>query len=110
MLIKKQLEELRDEVYDLFVQRLKEKNPLEYTQEEKDKIARFQLKYYLSSTKCSAIFGLDRTTFSRYCNSLAERNMIFAEKMLLYNNFYQAASQKWLEKNNDSIISRGGSK
>lgn len=106
--IKIQLDELRSEINDRCVLNLKEKKATDLTQEERDLVAKYQLKYYLSSSECGRQFGFDKNTIQRYSASLAERNPIFAEKMILHHKCYQEVNERWVEQYNAKISRRGG--
>lgn len=108
--IKRRLKELRIEVYDAFIPILKDKNVRDYTEEEKDLIARYVLKYYYSFRICGEKLGVDRTTISGYIKNLVERDPIFAEKIIYYESVKQERSDYFLEQNNDEISRGGGSK
>lgn len=104
--IRIQLKKLYSKIDDTIVVSLKEKKATDLTQEESDLIAKYQLKYYLSERLCATQLGFSRNTIQNCSKSLAERNMIFAEKIALHNSVYQEKSQSYAEQYN-AEISRG---
>lgn len=108
--IKIQIDELRSEINDKCVLNLKGKKATDLTEEEKDLIAKYQLKYYLSSSECGRQFGFDKNTIQRYSINLAERNPIFAEKMVLHHKCYQEVNERCVDQYKAEISRGGGSR
>lgn len=106
--IKIEIEELHSKIDDRQILNLKEKKATDLTQEERDLIAKYQLKYYLSSIECGKQLNYNTETIQRCSANLAERNMIFAEKMVLHNQVYQEFHQIYREQHNANF-SRGWS-
>lgn len=105
-----QVKKLHSKIDDTIVVSLKEKKAVDLTQDERDLIAKYQLKYYLSERVCAMQLGFSRNTIQNCSKSLAERNMIFAEKIALHNGVYQEKSQSYTEQYNAEISRGGGSR
>ncbi len=99
-------EELHSKIDDSKILALKGKKATDLSQEEKDLIARYQLKYYLSSSLRGELLGYDKNTIQRYSASLAEKNMIFAEKYTLHTKIYKEQNERYAEQYNANF-SRG---
>lgn len=104
--IKIELDQLRSKINGIALLEALKKSPKDLTQEEKDLIAWYPLKYNLSVAESANRLGKDRTTIDKYQENLAERNMIFAEKMNLYKKKYQKIHDKFIQENVN--FSRGG--
>lgn len=63
------------------------------TKEERDMLARFQLKYYLSNEVCAEILSIDSKTVFRATENLRKEDRIFDEKTQMREEYY----------NNDSL-------
>ena len=66
------------------------------TQEEKDAIAKFRLKYGASKKWCEGQLRRDKRTITRIDEDLASRNQIFKEKIDLLDSY-------WHEKHKEFV-------
>ncbi len=82
--IKQQIQELYHEIDDSLIKSIMGKNIKELTQEEKDFLAMYPIKYNLHLSDCERKFSISRSTFRYYQDDLAERKPIFADKLNIY--------------------------
>lgn len=83
--IQKELKELQQEIYDTRIANAIKKDIREFTQEDKDLVAMYPIKYNLSLSESEKKLSINRKTISKYQNDLAARKPIFADKLNLYN-------------------------
>lgn len=105
-IIKIELNKLRSRINDGLLREALKKDPRYWTNDEKDLLAWYPLKYNLSVTESANRLGKDRMTIDRCQENLAERNMVFADKMNFYKGKFQIISDKYVQENVD--FSRGG--
>lgn len=67
------------------------------TQEEKDSLARYRLKYYIPLTEAKEVLQRDKDTIKRYEEDLASRDIIFKKKLDTLNYEYTYRGKKYLE-------------
>lgn len=82
------LDKLYLEINDKPLHEALEKDMINLTSEERDLIAQYQLKYYLSDRKCCELLKINKETLASICASYAERNPIYAEKKDIHYAFF----------------------
>lgn len=106
--IKKEIKNLHSLIDDTLLVEAIQKNPKELTQKEKDLIAKYPLKYYVSIENSALSLKMDRDRIIRYVQNLEKRNMIFAEKMTLHNHVMCSKHSAYLSPMTTPHFSRGG--
>lgn len=82
----RRIKEHQSEIDDSIIQKsLFSKN---LSQEEKDKIARFRLKYYCSLGEAKSILHREKDTIKKLEDDLASRDPLFARKLEGLNSYY----------------------
>ena len=100
---KQGLKELHAKIDDSVEKGLKKRKNKNFTQEEQDLIARYQMKYDLTTQVCSQEFGVSVAEIVEYNKNLAERDAIFSDKWLWHQTYYANK----LEGNNLLDFSKG---
>ena len=100
---KQGLKELHAKIDDSVEEGLKKRKNKNFTQEEQDLIARYQMKYDLTTQVCSQEFGVSVAEIVQYNKNLAERDAIFSDKCLWHQTYYANK----LEGNNLLDFSKG---
>ena len=108
--IKAQWKELQKEIDDTKVLEVAKKEAFALTEEERDSIARYLLKYYFSSKECGNKLGYDTVSIQRWSEDLANRNMVYEFKLDLHHFVYQEMYLNYVQDNRTSISRGGGSK
>lgn len=106
--LKMKLNKLRFKINDSLLKELVKKDSRTLTEEEKDLIAWYPLKYYYSLSQCEKLLCKDRKTIINYQENLTERNKIFSEKLDFYRAKYQLIQEQYVEYSTN--FSRGGSR
>lgn len=100
---KQRLKELHAKIDDSVEEGLKKRKNKNFTQEEQDLIARYQMKYDLTTQVCSQEFGVSVAEIVEYNKNLVERDAIFSDKWLWHQTYYANK----LEGNNLLDFSKG---
>ncbi len=93
-------------IYDTILFETIHKNISNLSQEERDLIAWYPIKYNYSLEICEKTLKRNRQTISLLQEELAMRNMIFAEKLDFYKKNRQQIGSKYIYEN--TKFSRGG--
>lgn len=91
--LKLELKELYRLIDDSLVNESKDKKVL--NNEEKEAIAKYRLKYYLSLNSMKDIVKRDKDTIKKFENELAESNEIYKEKLEELNNYYDKDNKNY---------------
>lgn len=83
--LKSVLRELHTEIDDAIVLGTIGKKTGDLTEVEQDAIARYRVKYSLGLVECKTILKRDRETIRNYESNLAEKNIVFREKLEFLN-------------------------
>lgn len=70
------------------------------TKKERDMLARFQLKYYLSNEVCAEILSIDSKTVFRATENLRKEDRIFDEKTQIREEYYNNNSLRGKQEKN----------
>ena len=79
---------LRRDVYDQDIRGLLTKTHRELSEEEKEKLARYRLKYYLSVRAIKRNFKLGQITINKIEEELAKKDPIYSDKLDLLHYVY----------------------
>lgn len=90
---------LRREIYDQDIRLLLQKTHRELTNEDKEKLARYRLKYYLSLRAIDRNFKLGRGMINRIEEELASRDSIYSDKLDLLHYVYDQQRDNYFSKN-----------
>lgn len=85
---KQELKKLLTKIDNSIEDNLKKRKNKNFNQEEQDLIARYQMKYDLTTQDCSKQFGVTVAEILQYNKNLAERDAIFSEKWLWHQTRY----------------------
>ncbi len=95
--MKEKLKELNHEIDDSVITQLIQKRSQTLTQEEKDKYARFMLKYYMSLENGEKILHRDSKNLKKDMQDLALRDSTFAQKYDLYQSVFHGKYNQILD-------------
>lgn len=87
--LRMELKNLRELVDDTIVERTIYKNVNDLSNVEKDLIAKYPLKYFVSLKEAGRILKRDYLLIAKYIEDLSERNIIFKEKMQIHDAKFQ---------------------
>ncbi len=92
--IKEKIRNLQHEIDDSKIEKILNKGKKSYTIEEKDTIARYTVKYYLSLMSASNILHMEAKKIKEYIFDLAERDAIFSGSLDFYCKIYKEMQRK----------------
>lgn len=95
--LKNELKLLHRLIDDSIVLDSKDKKYL--SEEEKDSLARYRLKYYLSITSMKSVTNRSKETIRSCESQLAEKDLIYQEKLEELNNFYDKLNKNYFHNN-----------
>lgn len=95
--LKQQIQKLHQEINDSLLTSIVQKDGKNLTQNERDFLAMYPIKYGLALMECERKLFISRKTFHKYQNDLAERKPIFADKLNIYQAKSDFLSNKYVE-------------
>lgn len=91
----KEIDELHHDIDDYHISILKNKTYYELSEIDREKIARYRLKYYLSRRNISSCFKIDKTVIPKIEQELAQKDPIYSRKLELLNYTYDRKNQEY---------------
>lgn len=104
--LKEEIRKLRAKINDTLLWEALKKEPNEWTEEEKEILAWYPIKYSISIEESAKRLNIGRERLARCQENFATKNMIFSEKMDLYKKTFQEVSEQRMYET--TYFSRGG--
>lgn len=109
-LVKAKQRKLHTKIDDTMAYNIKEKKFATLTEEERNKIAWYRIKYSLTKELCCTIFKINKESMVKCEKELAQKDKIYATKLdylnsILYNNAQKKSSSNLSPTNFSNLVS-----